>query len=36
VPAPLADLRSKTVRFTDVCDQDIEAMRETVYSLLGI
>ena len=36
IPSPLASLRDKTVRFTDVCDQDAASMQQTVYSLLHI
>ncbi|MGI6265277.1 MAG: threonine synthase [Acutalibacteraceae bacterium] len=34
IPAPLAALKGKTPRFTDVCDRD--GMRQVVYRMLGI
>ncbi len=36
IPSPLASLRDKAVRFTDVCDQDAASMQQTVYRLLHI
>ena len=36
VPAPLADLQQKQVRFTGCCDPDPASMREAVYRLLRI
>ncbi|MBQ4612685.1 MAG: threonine synthase [Clostridia bacterium] len=36
VPTPLAALRTKVVRFTDVCDGDAESMRETVCRMLHL
>ena len=36
IPTPLASLRDKSVRFTDVCDQDAASMQRTVYNLLHI
>ena len=36
VPAPLAGLSGKAVRFTDTCEQNIDSMQETVYRLLQI
>lgn len=34
VPSPLAGLKGKAPRFTDICDR--ETMREVVYGMLGI
>ena len=34
VPAPLADLEQRSVRFTDVCDK--EEMAQAVFRMLGI
>lgn len=36
VPLPLDALRSKTVRFTDICSGDTTGMRQTVCRLLGL
>ncbi|MBO5798008.1 MAG: threonine synthase, partial [Clostridia bacterium] len=36
VPAPLASLRGKTVRFDQVCDRDKAAMRQVVFGMLNI
>ncbi len=36
VPAPLADLQGKTVRFKEVCDRDKAAMRAVVFGMLHI
>lgn len=36
VPAPLASLRGKPVRFTQVCDRDKASMRRVVFGMLGI
>ena len=36
VPSPLAGLRCKAIRFTDVCEQNSASMRKTVYDLLKI
>ncbi len=36
VPAPLASLGDKEIRFTDVCDGDIDGMRQTVCALLNL
>ena len=35
-PQPLASLRDKAIRFTDVCDNDIEGMQSTVYRMLQL
>ena len=34
IPAPLADLKGKTPRFTDVCDK--QDMKQVVFNMLGI
>lgn len=36
VPAPLAQLKDKTVRFSEVCDHDADSMKAVVYRLLNI
>jgi threonine synthase len=36
VPAPLANLGDKAIRFTDVCDGDADSMRQTVCGMLNI
>ncbi len=36
VPAPLANLGDKAVRFTDVCDGDTDSMRKTVCGMLNL
>ncbi len=36
VPAPLANLGDKAVRFTDVCDGDTDSMRQTVCGMLNL
>ncbi len=36
VPAPLANLGDKAIRFTDVCGGDIESMRQTVCGMLHL
>ena len=36
VPAPLADLKGKAVRFKDVCDRDKAAMRAVVFGMLNV
>ena len=36
IPKPLASLRDKEIRFTDVCDNDTAGMQATVYRMLGI
>ena len=36
VPAPLATLREKSVRFTDICEPDAASMQEAVRDLLGL
>ncbi len=36
VPAPLANLGDKAVRFTDVCGGDIDSMRRTVCGMLQL
>ncbi len=36
VPAPLASLHDKAVRFTDKCDNDKTSMQVTVYRMLGL
>ena len=36
IPAPLASLNDKVVRFTDVCDGDVDSMRRTVCGMLNL
>ncbi len=36
IPAPLANLGDKAVRFTDVCDGDTDSMRRTVCGMLNL
>ena len=36
IPQPLALLRDKAIRFTDVCDNDKPAMQATVYRMLDL
>ncbi len=36
VPAPLAGLRDKAIRFTGCCGNDVPSMQQTVFSQLGI
>lgn len=36
IPAPLAAIRNKAVRFTDVCTNDTVGMQRTVYRMLEI
>jgi threonine synthase len=36
IPAPLANLGDKAVRFTDVCDGDVDSMRQTVCGMLNL
>lgn len=36
VPAPLANLGDKAIRFTDVCDGDTDSMRRTVCGMLNL
>ena len=36
IPAPLGGLNEKSVRFTQVCDGDVDSMRQTVSCLLNL
>jgi len=36
IPAPLATLREKVIRFTEVCDNDKASMQQTVYTMLQV
>ena len=36
IPQPLASLRDKAVRFTDVCGNDKASMQSTVYRMLNL
>lgn len=36
VPAPLANLGDKAIRFTDVCNGDTDSMRQTVCGMLNL
>ena len=36
IPKPLASLRDKVIRFTDVCDNDAASMQTTVYTMLNL
>ena len=35
-PAPLANLRNKTVRFTNCCEKDSDSMKKVIFDMLGI